>query len=217
MRWRADALRARLNSNVSLMYCPNCNAHVAIDAANCLLCNADFGANSAWRPVPLGRAPKRRSEFWGAPRVGHAVTSVALFAGLGPLFGNFLLAVNSGERDALLFAFHPFFIAGAFAIGFVPALLAGLLYCVLSLTIISVAPRATVRGWSGALLGAFAGGVAAAIFSRVLFAGAPDFSVKMTELIALCIPAGLVAGPVSGWLLPIGLQRTSNIAASHES
>jgi hypothetical protein len=38
----------------------------------------------------------------------------------------------------------------------------------------------------------------------------------MAELIALCIPAGLVAGLVSGWLLPVGRQRTSNIAASHE-
>ena len=198
------------------MYCPNCNAQVAIDAANCLQCNADFGANSAWRPVLFGRAPKRRSEFWGTPKIGHAVTSVALFAGLGPLFGLFLLAVNSGERGSLLFVFHPFFIAGAFAIGFVPALLAGLLYCVLALTVISVAPRATVRGWSGPLLGAFAGGVAAAIFSRFLFAGTPDFSVKMAELIALSIPAGLVAGLVSGWLLPVGWQRTSNIAASHE-
>jgi hypothetical protein len=198
------------------MYCPNCTAHVAIDAANCLQCDADFGANSAWRPVPFGRAPKRRSEFWCTPQVGHAITSVALFAALGPLFGLFLLAINSGERDALLFALHPFFIAGAFAIGFVPALLAGLLYCILALAIISVARRATVHSWSGALLGAFAGGVAAAIFSRVLFAGAPDFSVKMAELIALCIPAGLVAGLVSGWLLPVGRQRTSNIAASHE-
>ena len=199
------------------MYCPNCNAQVAIDAANCLQCNAEFRADSAWRPVPFGRAPKRRSEFWGTPKVGHAVTSVALFAGLGPLFGLFLgLVFNSVGRGSLLLMFHPFFIGGAFAIGFVPALLAGILYCVLALTIISAAPRVTVRGWSGALLGAFAGGVAAAIFSRYLFADAPDLSVKMAELIALCIPAGSMAGLVSGRLLPVARQRTSNLAPSHE-
>ena len=197
------------------MYCPNCNAPVVVSAESCSECSADFGTGSAWRPVPFHKTPKRRFVVSGTPTISHATLSVALFAVLGPLFGLFAgLVFNSPPRGSLLFAFHPFAITGAFVIGFIPALLAGLVYCIVSLTIISVFPRATIRSWSGALLGAFAGWVAAVISSWSLFAGTPAFSVENSELLALCIPAGFMAGLVAGWLHPIGRLRASKGIAS---
>jgi hypothetical protein len=32
--------------------CPNCNAAIAIDAPSCVRCEADFGPNAQWRPLP---------------------------------------------------------------------------------------------------------------------------------------------------------------------
>lgn len=99
---------------------------------------------------------------------------------------------------------HPFSAIGAFAIGGPAALLAGVVYCVLALAIVFTFPRATVRAWSGAAVGAAAGFVGAAIYFQFLLAGWPNFAAKIVELQELALFAGITAGFLSGWLLPVG-------------
>src|ERR1043165_7215789 len=66
--------------------CPNCRTLVAITAAGCAKCGADFGPHSAWRPVPQSPAeqeelPKLRPQPAAAsatPKPSAAVTLVVM-------------------------------------------------------------------------------------------------------------------------------------------
>ena len=193
------------------MYCPNCDAAVVANAKVCSVCNADFGELSAWRPLP--QRPNRRAFqpiFSGVPKVAHAWQAVLVFLVFGPPVGLLALAYGGEPREPLWIVLHPFALIGAFAVGGPAALLAGLMYCGLSLAVVFILPRARVRAWSGALLGAVAALLGATVCYRLWLSSAPDYLNKISQLAWLSLPAGVVAGLLSGWLLPVGRQKAGN-------
>lgn len=199
------------------MYCPNCSGHVLTDATHCMKCHADFGADSGWRPVPHSRtrSPDPTPIFSRQPKLIHAAQSIAMFAFAGPIVGLLVLAARSEARGTFLAVMHPFAIIGAFSIGMAPAFLAGVLYCALTLVVVALFPKVSIGVLWGASLGALTGGVATATLSHLLLADTPNYSVKFNELVSLSIPAGVVAGIVCGWLLPVGRRRVGASTEKH--
>lgn len=187
-------------------YCPNCDAEVSSGAKSCPTCFADFGSNSTWKPVTsrLRRASPRAPIFSGEPKIVHAAQSIAIFAILGPVGGLFLVAVLYKSSGDLAFAFHPFAIIGAFAVGGGPALIAGFLYCVAALGLVALFPQLKIRILAGAVIGVLAGYAGVwAYFHLVLQAG-PSRAARVDEVANLSSCVGLLCGAVSAWLVPVG-------------
>lgn len=192
------------------MYCPNCDAQVALDATSCEVCGADFGASSSWRPDSSSRrTPPKTPIFSGKPKLIHAAQSIGFFVILGPLLGLLMTASASDSRESLTFALHPFAIVGAFAVGGAPAVVAGLLYCISVLCLVAAFPRMTLGAVAGAAIGVVVGYGAAAAYFPVLLSGNPNRVVRIVEMANLSAGAGLICGLVSGWLLPVGRSGTS--------
>lgn len=189
------------------MYCPNCEAEIASVAEECPVCNADFGAGSAWLPVAqLSRQQALPPIFSRIPKIQHAWQSVVAFVVVGPLVGLFVVACGTESRGALWIVLNPLGLAAAFMVGGPAAFLAGLTYGIVAIIVVFSFPGATVRAGSGALLGAVAGAIGAIIFYGIWLSGAPLYSRKVLEFIQLSLPAGVITGLLSGWLLPVGKQ-----------
>jgi hypothetical protein len=188
------------------MYCPNCDAELAVDANACSACGADFGGQSAWRPLPQPQHRRTGQPISsGVPKVEHAWQSVVFFVLVGPLVG--LLAFAFGyDWEFCVPVWIP--LMGALAIGGPAALIAGILYCGLALAVVFRFPTARVSAWLGAVLGAVAGLLGAIIYYRLILSGAPIYSNKVSLLTSLAMPAGLISGLLSGWLFPVGRHKS---------
>ena len=187
------------------MYCPNCDARVALTAVSCGVCGADFGTSSSWRPISSSRgAPPTTPIFSGEPKLVHAAQSIGVFVILGPLLGLLMTASASESGGSLTFALHPLAIAGAFVLGGAPAGVAGLLYCISALGLVAAFPRLTLGKVAGAAIGVAVGYGAATAYFYVLLSGNPDRAIRVNEMAKLAAGAGLVCGFISAWLLPVG-------------
>jgi hypothetical protein len=185
------------------MYCPNCDAEVSVNAKLCSVCNADFAEGSAWRPSP--KRPNKQTPktiFSRVPRLAHAWQAVAVFVLAGPPIGLLTLAGVVAEKEPLSMVFNLMAIAGAFALGGPAAVITGFAYCGLALAVVYSFPLAKVRALLGALLGAIAAFLGAVVFYGVWL----HSSSEVALLTRISIPAGVAAGLLSGWLLPVGKQ-----------
>jgi hypothetical protein len=135
----------------------------------------------------------------------QAVKSVAVFTVLGPLIGlaGFLLSLQARGGS---FDFHPIAIVGALAIGGIPSVAAGLLYCATTRLALRLRPATVVSGLPGAVLGVVAG----VLSSWAWFTFGPGTRVLLAEkrmaLIALGAVSGCVVGFLIGWVHPVGLE-----------
>ena len=190
-------------SIVRLMYCPNCAEEVVPDAQSCEKCGALFGAGSAWSPVAQAKRVKKPPAapfFSGQPKVVHAAQSIFLFIAVGPPVGLLLFALLSDPHGQLSLGFFVYaLLLGAYAVGGAPAAIAGVIYCAAA-TILAVAmPTVRIGRGLGAAIGSAAGG-AATVFL---------FGTRGADMACVGVLAGLIAGGISGWVLPVGAASTS--------
>jgi hypothetical protein len=184
------------------MYCPNCNSPLSELAAHCIACNADFSEGSSWKPVASKVETKTRPPiFSGQPRLHHAAQSIPIFLFAGPVLGLLMLNLTSDVKGSLAFTLHPLAIGTAFAVGGLPALFAGLLYCCITMILVYFFPNVIVGRSLGSLVGFFTGGVAATIFP-FLFGPNTDYLYWST----LSMASGLASGFIASWLVPVGRQ-----------
>jgi hypothetical protein len=205
-----------LTKSLAPMYCPNCSSRLETGDLECSQCHASFKTGSAWKPLldapVLPRAPS--PIFSGDPKPIHAAQSVAMFVFAGPLFPLFVFAAQD-VRSAFMFL-NPLAAMGAYAVGGGPALLTGLVYCVLSLVFVRLKPNAAVGALHGAMLGALATVIAAGAFFDLVLPDGPDHASKVKELLSLSVPAGIAVGLLSGWLLPVGRQCADDVSGRVE-
>lgn len=189
----------------TIMYCPNCNSNVAEPAAHCTSCDADFTAESSWKPVSSEKETRTRPPvFSGQPKLRHAAQSIPIFLLAGPVIGLVMFALHSDTKGSLALTLNPFAIIGAFTIGGLPAFVAGLLYCCITLTLVSLFPNLIVGRGFGSAVGFVAGGIAATAFSYMFMPKPSDMGGVIT---GLSMASGLVSGFVAARLVPVGRQQ----------
>ena len=145
------------------------------------------------------------------PRIANAFLSVFLFGVIGPVAGLLMLDLQSSVRGSGIAILGPFALIGAYAIGAIPALIAGLLYCVSSLALAALPWKLVTNGWLGGALGLVSAALATYLFLSLLGISTVNKEQKFFELLTFALPSGYIAGTLAGFLLPVGSTRSDHV------
>jgi len=132
--------------------------------------------------------------------------AIGIFAVLGPPIGVFLSAVYTNERFP---PFHPgtlFILVGSYLVAGSAALVAGLVYSILSAGLVLAFKLERIGVAVATSLGAASGAIGMGVKNLSVSGSLLPASMGMTEFFAIAIAAGVVSALLCAFLFPIGVN-----------